>query len=62
MKKIAALVVALAKLHNFCINMNENKIAEPLALDEEKLILSGGYVNLEPIPGQQQRIPFDLIN
>ncbi len=62
LKKIAALVVALAKLHNFCIDMNENKIAEPLALDEENLILNGGLVNLEPIAGQQQQIPLDLIN
>ncbi len=63
LKKIAALVVALAKLHNFCINMNEGKIAEPLASDEANLVLSGGYLNLEPTAlSGGQRIPLDLID
>ncbi len=49
LKNIVAMVAALAKLHNFCINMNEDKIAEPLALYEENLVLSGGYLKLSAL-------------
>ncbi len=71
LKRIVALVVALAKWHNFCINMNEDKISEPLALDEENLVSSGGYLKLEPtvlthgqdlLDGENQMDGFDCTN
>ncbi len=43
--------------------MNENKLAKPPALNEENIVYSGAYMNLEPttlILGQC--IPHDLMD
>ncbi len=43
--------------------MNEDKIAGPLALDEENLVLSGGYLKSEPtVLTDGQCIPLDPID
>ncbi len=47
-EKITALVVSLAKLHNFCIDETDVDISQPLNCDEENLLVHGsGTVPLQ---------------
>jgi hypothetical protein len=43
LSKTSALVVALCKLHNFCINENDTGIAQPTSDDSLDIAISGGF-------------------
>jgi DDE superfamily endonuclease len=64
LKKAIALVVALAKLHNFCIDENEARVPPSGAVDELRTEMQGG-VPLEPTTttaGTQVILPRQLID
>ena len=56
-KRSIAMVMALAKLHNFCINQSDEDVPEIAANDEVNLELAGAT----PMEGQV-RLPIQLLN
>ena len=64
--KIVALVVALAKLHNFCIGESNVPERVPQVLDRDRLHMmndDSGYVGLgNDDPQQNTAVPIDLIH
>ena len=69
MKKTVALVMCLAKLHNFCIDERETSISPLTAVDEATLELNGAVplqqYDADTAEGQftaQQGLPLQLID
>jgi hypothetical protein len=65
-KRTIALVNALAKLHNFCIDRGDVQVPRPCGVDELNLITHPlGHVPLEVQPGaggQQVAVPTQLMD
>lgn len=61
-RKTCALVHALAKLHNFCIEQNDTRRTAPLDRDHSRLILSDGHVPLEHSTTSGTPLPLQLLN
>ena len=59
-EKTVALVIALAKLHNYCINANDNDISANTASDEWISEINGA-VPLVPVEGHNDRSPVDVL-
>jgi hypothetical protein len=55
-KKIIALVNALAKLHNFCINKQDGIPDSILAIDQEHLMHNGGG-NIKMVSNDTHNVP-----
>ena len=62
-KKTVAMVNALAKLHNFCIDRVDNSFDDLLSEDMSNLMNSElGYVSLENVDGNEVDLPVQLMN
>jgi hypothetical protein len=62
-KKTVAMVNALAKLHNFCIDRVDNASDDLLSEDMSNLMNSElGYVSLENVDGNEVDLPVQLMN
>ena len=64
-QKAIALVVALAKLHNFCIDQSRERdagIPEVLATDQvTHITANGGFVALDEVPNADAPVPTQLL-
>jgi hypothetical protein len=58
-KKTTRLVLALCKLHNYCIKMSDLKIEQQKELDLASIVLEGGY-SLPRLDGHESNWTYDM--